>query len=211
MENNIENEKNEALDFMSNLIDLGVGFFSSWQKDIDKNKALLKTNYDHIGKIVTCHLVIESLINKEIMNHLGHDENTLEGIRLSFMQKLKLLPAKNKAFEYVIPAIKEVNSLRNSLSHCLAFDMKKAKTPKIDALVDTMTQKDNMLLPLEERIETFTIGCISLFSMHSRDVNDHMGRFQEKHPEAYKNIIDIFNPQTVSTFLNNRMPDANNE
>ncbi len=201
-------DKNEAIAFMSDLIDLGIGFFSSWQRDIDKNKALLKTNYDHIGKIVTCHLVIESLINKEIMNHLGHDENTLDGIRLSFIQKLKLLPAKNKAFEYVIPAIKEVNVLRNSLAHRLTFDIKEAKTPKIDALVNTMTQKDNTLLTLEERIETFTIGCISLFSMHSEEINNHMARFQKKYPEVYSNLIETFNPQIVSTFLSNEKADS---
>lgn len=211
MESNTDNNKNEAIAFMSDLIDLGIGFFSSWQKDIDKNKALLKTNYDHIGKIVTCHLVIESLINKEIMNHLGHDENTLNGVRLSFMQKLKLLPAKNKAFEYVIPAIKEVNSLRNSIAHCLTFDMGEAKTTKLDTLVNTMTQKDNSSIPLSERIETFTLGCISLFSMHSKEVNEHMTRFQEKRPEAYKSVIEIFNPQVVSTFLNNGTPDHNKE
>ena len=103
MENNIENEKNEAFDFMSDLIDLGVGFFSSWQKDIDKNKALLKTNYDHIGKIVTCHLVIESLINKMCIRDRINDETSLRAKRSNLILMKDCFVSESSPEQAVFP------------------------------------------------------------------------------------------------------------
>lgn len=199
---NSDKEKEVEETLLSDVVDFGFDFFAIWQHSMEKSKQKLKEDYDHVGKIITCHLVIENLINNALIAHSNFSEEKIKDARLTFSQKLKLLPTENKAFEYAVPAIKELNYVRNSIAHQLSFDIEKANTPKIDALLSIIvTQKDNTVQPLAERIETFTIGCISLFSMHSHEINEHMARFKSKHPVVYENLIETFNPQIISEFL----------
>lgn len=89
----------------------------NFNKHNEQFKALMKTDHDIIGKVLKCHLILENYIN----NYLKHKFKNLkiDNARLTFNQKINLLPDDDLRVEFVRNGIIELNGIRNKFSHRL--------------------------------------------------------------------------------------------
>lgn len=83
----------------------------------DRFLALASTDHDTIGRVLKAHLVVEIFINDFLKAHYGIDD--LEELRLSFVQKAKLLPKSKSSAAFIRPGILQLNSVRNKFGHRL--------------------------------------------------------------------------------------------
>ena len=78
-------------------------------------KKLLAQDHDLIGRVLKCHLIIENYINRHLESvspsHNWHDA------RLRFAQKIELLPQANAKVAWILPGIREINTIRNRFGH----------------------------------------------------------------------------------------------
>mgnify|MGYP003582053179 CR=1 FL=1 len=80
-----------------------------WQK-------LEDVNFEFLGYLLSCHLIIEHYLDEVIMT-LGTELNW-EPAKLTFSQKVALFPQNLLPEPYnPIPAIKHLNSIRNKIAH----------------------------------------------------------------------------------------------
>ena len=203
MAKKIASKEEEAVIFAEHVFSLAINFFSSWQKNTRENKKMLETNHDHVGKIMTYHLIIENMINKTLMHHFKYDEKKFQDIKLNFAQKQKLLPIAGKIYELTIPIIAEVNMVRNKIAHNLGYDLQTLKTPEIDHYLSNSEKGDINLIPLEQKIEKVTIFCISLFSAQGKEIQDHLTEFNKRQPSAYEKLMDTLNVEKGFEYLLN--------
>lgn len=91
--------------------------FSSNEKGEIIWKKVEEIDYDQIGILLCCHLIIEHYLDEYIK--LKSDKKfNWAAARLTFNQKVSLLSTVVTPEKYnCIPAIKHLNSLRNKLSH----------------------------------------------------------------------------------------------
>ncbi len=74
-------------------------------------KALFYREHDSLGRVLKCHLVVEHYLERFLEAHYGIAD--LEGARLSFFQKAKLLPDTAAPAAFVKPGVLQLNSIRN--------------------------------------------------------------------------------------------------
>ena len=80
-------------------------------------KKLNSINYDQIGYLLTCHLIIEHYLDQYIKIK-SHKSLSWDQAKLTFNQKISLLSKQEFPSQYdFIPSIKHLNTLRNRLSH----------------------------------------------------------------------------------------------
>jgi hypothetical protein len=95
--------------------------FESHEKRSDELFELLKQEDDTVSVVLRGHLVLEQLLFAAIAAHCPNPA-ALQGARLRFIQLLPLLEALQNLPalpEYAWTALRELNSLRNSLAHDL--------------------------------------------------------------------------------------------
>jgi hypothetical protein len=91
-------------------------------------------DYDTLGFMLTCHLVIEHYMDEFIatQSKLG-----LENARLSFNQKLSLLSTHDFPARYqFLPALKHLNALRNNCAHNLNANIGMAELRPLSSYVE---------------------------------------------------------------------------
>ena len=98
-------------------------YWDEIQKEYDKREqyfnSLITNDYNEIAKVLKCHLVIEHYLDIFLEKELGL--NNLSDAKLSFFNKMKLLP-DNQAVSFVKPGIIKFNSLRNKVAHQLDIE-----------------------------------------------------------------------------------------
>ncbi len=181
-------DKEEPGNEIGDVLDWGIKLFVNWEKNAKKNVLMLQERHDHIGKIMLCHLVIENLINKILIHYLGFSENHFGDIRLTFSQKIKLLPAAGKFYKLVIPGIIELNSVRNKIAHQLSYDVSMIPLTAVNKYLKKAEQKNLETLSVEEKINAFTMNCISLFSIQNEESNKVFSELRDKQPVAHAKI-----------------------
>jgi hypothetical protein len=177
-------------DFMNTLFNV----IDSYETVRTTNEKLLESNYQHVGKIITCHLVIENLINTELNVLHNLDSKKIKNSRLTFSQKIELLPSEGMLYCLLVPGIKTLNSIRNAISHNLNFDIDGKKMEEIDIYLSTFRLAKPSELSIERRIEEFTGLCITLFSLRSPEIRKHWDDLAQKYPnlkEELKKVGDI--------------------
>jgi hypothetical protein len=137
---------------------------------IRKNNRLLERNYAHVGKIVSCHLVIENLMLKWLLENIPDKKNTIETAK--FSHKLKMLPSKDLIFMLIIPGIKSLNAIRNKLVHNIDYDISNAETKEFDTINKLVNKSDVSEMTIEEKISLFTNACMLAFALKSKSVID---------------------------------------
>lgn len=85
--------------------------------------ALAASDHDAIGLVLRAHLVIESFMDTFLAQHYGLED--LDGLKLSFFQKAKLLPSRGSSAAAVRPGILQVNSVRNKYGHRLNHEIER--------------------------------------------------------------------------------------
>lgn len=78
---------------------------------------LSAANHDLIGRILRVHLVVESFVDTFLQQHLRIED--LAQVRLTFFQKVSLLPSKRSSASLVKPGIHQLNAIRNKFGHRL--------------------------------------------------------------------------------------------
>ncbi len=78
-------------------------------------KKLLAQDHDLIGRVLKCHLIIENYINRHLES--VSPSHSWQAARLRFAQKLELLPQDNAKVEWILPGIREINTIRNRFGH----------------------------------------------------------------------------------------------
>lgn len=178
----INKEDGEMLDAFLDMIAMLQRPLRKWEKEREKRRALLNSNYSNVGKIITYHLVIENQLNLELYRCFGLTEEKLEKLRLRFIQKLELIPSTLAFFDFVVKGIKELNSIRNKIAHNLNKEITTDMIPEISFVVRTLNHKGVEDLSVEERIEYFTIYCLGVFSLNDKKVTVAWEKFEKKYP-----------------------------
>lgn len=178
----INKEDEQLLDALFEMMELLQRPLRKWEKEREKRRALLKSNYSNVGKIITYHLVIENQLNLELYRCFGFTEEKLEKLRLRFIQKLELVPSTLPFFDFVVKGIKELNFIRNKIAHNLNKEITTDMIPEMSFVVRTLNHKRIEHLSVEERIEYFTIYCLGVFSLNDRKVTVAWEKFEKKYP-----------------------------
>lgn len=88
---------------------------AEFNKHNERFLRLASTDYEAIGRVVRAHLLVENFIDTHLEETLKI-KNIAEA-RLTFAQKIKLLPAASSGAAFVRPGILQLNSVRNKLGH----------------------------------------------------------------------------------------------
>ena len=123
----------------------------------EKYKQLLLQDYNNIGRILKCHLIIENYIDKYITYH--NSIESLKDLKLSFYQKAQLLPNEKKSAAVVKPGIIQINKIRNKFGHNLNASIDKSELSAVYSLLKIARENDSFNNPIDA-IEAFTtISC----------------------------------------------------
>jgi hypothetical protein len=87
----------------------------------EKFIALLRRDHDGIGRVLKAHLILEHYLTSYLSRCLGIDN--IDSIRLTFAQKVELLPSTGSAASVIKLGIKRLNTIRNMLAHRLDVDL----------------------------------------------------------------------------------------
>jgi len=127
-----------------NLIKAHKNFFS-----------LYNSEHDILGRVLKCHLIIEHYIDK--VNLKDQKYSNFKSLNnLSFYQKIHLIPFVTKNDELIFTGLKEINNIRNKLSHKLQFDIETIETPSINTITEKLLHIDKGKSKIE-LIESFTV------------------------------------------------------
>jgi len=114
-----EEIENALTSYWSSFSSIPPVFSTSFSRDDISWKKIDKINYDYIGRILVCHLLIETHINKFIELHL-HKFLDIESANLSFSQKLNIVKNTLKTMPVdFFQGITIINKIRNRFSHQL--------------------------------------------------------------------------------------------
>lgn len=92
----------------------------SFERENERFKSLLAQAHDLIGRVLKCHLIVENYLDRFLTAHLNVSK--LADAKLSFFQKVQLLPSEGHAIAFVKPGIAKLNSVRNKFGHTLGLD-----------------------------------------------------------------------------------------
>jgi hypothetical protein len=140
-----------------------------------QNKNYIKKNHNHIGKVLSCHLVVENLIWKWLIDNKHCTVSKTK--RMVFKDKLNELKSKKLPFllSFLPPGLEELNELRNELAHNIEFDFAQAKTEEIENVLKIFPDYKVDDFSLEKKVEEFTNICILAFAMNSDSVKKSWG------------------------------------
>ena len=83
--------------------------------EIERFDAAFSADHAAIGRVLRVHLVIEQYMNEHIKE--AYKIENLEELRLTFLQKTKMLKGDYSAASFVKPGIQNINAVRNKFSH----------------------------------------------------------------------------------------------
>jgi hypothetical protein len=170
-----EEELEKLFEPMADLIMTGIKSSKILKEAQKENRENLKDNYPQTGKIISCHILIERLINRELK---------LAGKQLkqTFAQKVQMLPAKGFVYSYFIPGIMELNKIRNKLAHNLNVIVAESQLPEISKLVSVFERNGKKFNTVEDRIEQFTVMCVAAFGTRNPAVMEPWNNFLKVNP-----------------------------
>ena len=122
-----------------------------------KFKDLIRADHTTLGMVIKCHLISEIYVERYLREKLAL--TNLTDARLSYFQKVMLLPDRASAPAIVKPGLLRLNRIRNSLAHDLRYDPSVEDIrPMMDVLKIAGRQVDDM--EVLAVIESFaTIAC----------------------------------------------------
>ena len=86
-----------------------------------KFRKLVRRDHTILGRIIKCHLILETYIDKYLIRVL--DLSDLTDVRLSFYQKVMLLPECKAPTAILKPGLLKLNQIRNKFAHDLCSDL----------------------------------------------------------------------------------------
>lgn len=128
--------------------------------DVKWNK-IEGVNFELVGRVLICHLIIEHYLTVFIELEISR-KLTLDKLRLTFSQKLKLIEDNEALKETgIIKGIEIVNKIRNKFSHNLKVDINVNDIKFLKSVVDKIRDKESTS---SENIEYSDIAIIESFT-----------------------------------------------
>ncbi|WP_298146613.1 hypothetical protein [Flavobacterium sp.] len=153
-------------------------------------------NFEILGRVLSCHLIIEHYLTVFIELEISSRLN-LDKLRLTFSQKLKLIE-DNQALkeEGIIKGIEILNRIRNKFSHNLKVKIDEKDIEYLKKVVDKIYKKegkevDNKIYSDVAIIEIFT-------SMTCAFIAGYLTYSVQRLKELQK-ILDVINEKTGRT------------
>ena len=112
-------------------IDKAVDILRPHRQEIDEyfdneNKKfieLLQTDHRNFGRIIKCHLILETYMERFLCKRLNISD--ISELRLTFYQKVMLLPETGAAITILKTVLLLLNKLRNKIAHDLNLEVSK--------------------------------------------------------------------------------------
>ena len=116
-------------------------------------KALLRSDHTKSGRILKCHLIAETYVEKYLCEKLSL--STISSARLSYFQKVMLLPEHIAPPAIIKPGLLLLNRIRNKFAHNIDTDV---SIDELQAMVDVLRISDRSTNELSavDAIESFT-------------------------------------------------------
>jgi hypothetical protein len=149
-------------------------FFVEYKDHLEsvKKEVLYAFERDHdlIGRILKCHLILETFMDKCI-KHLNKDQLSTENTSLRFIQKVEMIEDKLDEMKTYFKGIRSLNTIRNKLAHNLHAEVtiQDVQSMKIYA---EMYKREKINDPIKI-IEEFTlVACALLLNETSEKFGD---------------------------------------
>ena len=133
--------KEEEVDF-EKYFKMASDYFKGIQElastiDTEQSKLdeLLNPSQAHaVGELLMAHLKLEYLVDRIVTDNfkVNNGGNIIGNAKLSFVQKLSLLPVEPGLQKDVVELLREINRLRNAYVHNIKFDIKNFKSKIFD-------------------------------------------------------------------------------
>ena len=97
-------------------------FFALTDERLQEFNAVWDQNSESIGRVLHSHLATEHFLTEflaEITPRLG----SIESARLTFSQKVELLPDDDPSLSFIKPGLRRLNAIRNRMSHKLHVEI----------------------------------------------------------------------------------------
>jgi hypothetical protein len=112
---------------------------------------LFSADHNEIGRVLRAHLIVERFMDNYLTHHYGIVE--ISSIRLSYVQKALLLPAKSPA-EFIRPGVMRLNSIRNKFGHSIPYAINDADMREIYQILEIVEKNKRYPGPVDA-IEDF--------------------------------------------------------
>ena len=130
------------------------------EHDIREYEVLWQGDNALLGRIIKCHLISEIYLDR----HLSHKLSltNLTDARLSYYQKVMLLPESDAMTAFLRPGLLTLNKLRNKIAHDLRSTLSKGELSTMtDVLI--MSKRSASTMSAIEMVEKFTaLSCAGL-------------------------------------------------
>jgi hypothetical protein len=117
-------------------------------------KKRLAQDHDLIGRVLKCHLFVENYIHRHL--EAISPEHDWESAKLRFAQKINLLPSTDPKVAWLLPGIKELNSVRNRFGHRISAKIELADLPECQSAL-AIARSGKKYTADVEAIEDFTM------------------------------------------------------
>ena len=129
----------------------------NFERENERFKSLLAQDHDLIGRVLKCHLIVENYLDRFLAAHFK--TSTLADAKLSFFQKVQLLPSEGHAVAFVKPGIAKLNSVRNKFGHTLEPELNIGELEPMNEVLRITRPAATLSEPVEI-IEAFTtVAC----------------------------------------------------
>lgn len=114
--------------------------------------ALLQQDHDVMGRVLKAHLILEHYLTTYLGKTFGIDD--IDSIRLSFSQKVELLPSSGSAASVIKLGIKQLNSIRNKFAHRIEVDLEQLDINAMNEVIQIFRPQVQFVNNLD-RVEAF--------------------------------------------------------
>lgn len=127
---------------------------------------LITKDHNQIGLILKIHLVVEHYLTLNLQRNFGLDD--IDCVRLSFSQKIKLIPKKDAGATWLKPGIAELNKIRNKYAHDLSTELAFGEMFEIKKIVEI--NRDVSHESIEILLNDFAIVCGAFLGQSDPDI-----------------------------------------
>lgn len=134
-----------------------------------KMAPLYEADYESIGRVLRAHLVIENFMDAFLAAFYGIED--LEGVKLRFDQKARLIPSRAPQAWKLRPAILDLNKIRNKFGHRIDHELISEDMCNIYASLAHWMPGEQFATHIDA-IENFVVAVCSCFAIHSPELKD---------------------------------------
>ncbi len=150
-----------------------------FERDIREYNQLFQKDSSLFGRIIKCHLISEVYLEKYLKNKLSI--MNLGDVRLSYYQKVMLLPERNEAPALFKPGLLTLNKLRNKFAHKLDSTLSRDELNTMTTML-VMSERPVSTMSSIEMVEKFTaLTCACL--------NPTPSKIEKLFEEAMKHVV----------------------